>query len=633
MKVLIIKLAAMGDVLRTTSILPSLKNKYKNSEIWWITEEKSRPLLFNNNYVSRVFSYNEKNIDFLHTKRFDFVINLDEDYEACALASRINKEKIAGLYLDNGKIVPTLSAKELYDMSALGEKPKNDKLKAENKKTYQQIMHEIIEVKPHNSEIILNLTENQEKFGQSFKRRYNICDGDLIIGLNTGSGERWFAKRWNVENTAKLAELLHKKLNAKIILFGGPDEIERNNQIISRAKVPIINTGCGNNLFEFPALINICNLFVTSDSLGLHIALALKRKIISLFGPTSMQEIEIYGLGNKLKPKKKVCCFYKNECFSKPRCIDTIKPEEVFENIQKLLKEKVSIIITSFHEPLLEKSIQGFLNQKINHEHEIILISPDKEAKELAEKYKKNNVKYFFDPGKGKSYALNLIFKELKSDILIFTDADVYVSDNSVNEIIKKFRDPKIGVVTGRVVSANEKDERYGYWSHLLADAGAHKIRKELYEKGKFLECSGYLFAFRNNIIKEMPLDVAEDTYIPYLFYYKGYKIGYVENAKVFVKNPDNFKDWLKQRKRTSKAHETLGKYIDVKTVPRVKSFKNEIFKGTISALTYPKNFREFNWTIGLFIARLYMWLNVFYDTKIKRKHYKDAWERVESTK
>ena len=71
------------------------------------------------------------------------------------------------------------------------------------------------------------------------------------------------------------------------------------------------------------------------------------------------------------------------------------------------------------------------------------------------------------------------------------------------------------------------------------------------------------------------------------------------------------------------------------KALPSTSFVRNSKYYTTDELLveTYSKNFREFNWTIGLFIARLYMWLNVFYDTKIKRKHYNDAWERVESTK
>tara|TARA_Y100000034_G_scaffold130667_1_gene189635 strand:- start:824 stop:1696 length:873 start_codon:yes stop_codon:yes gene_type:complete len=289
----------------------------------------------------------------------------------------------------------------------------------------------------------------------------------------------------------------------------------------------------------------------------------------------------------------------------------------------------ISIIVTSFREPNLERCILSLVNQKTNHAYEIVVISPDRESENLCDKY---DIRYFFDPGKGKSYALNLIFKEIKSEFLIFTDGDVFVSNNVVEEFMRNFEDFKVGVITGRPIPLDKRDSMLGYWSHLLFDAGAHLIRKKLSEEGKFLECSGYLFGFRN-VLKKIPLDVAEDAYIPYWFYFRNYKIIYAESAKVFVKNPNNLKDWLLQRKRTSKAHETLEKYLDVKSVPRVKSFKNEVVKGTLAALSYPRNFREFNWTIGLFIARFYMWLNVFYDTKFKGKHYTDAWERSESTK
>ena len=287
----------------------------------------------------------------------------------------------------------------------------------------------------------------------------------------------------------------------------------------------------------------------------------------------------------------------------------------------------ISIIITSFNDPNLEKAIISILDQKINYKYELIVVAPDKEAEKLSKKYK---IKYFKDPGIGKSYALNLLLKTLKSEILILTDGDVYLNNNSINEIMELFKDEKIGVVTGRVVSLNKKDDMLGYWSNLLADNGAHKIRKKLFKQGKFLECSGYLFAFRNKI-KEFPLDVAEDTIIPYMFYIKNYKIGYAEKAIVYVKNPDNFKDWLKQRKRTAKAHETLLKYYP--NLPRVKSFWNEIKFGFFAALSYPKTIKEMYWTILLFFARAYMWILTLIESKLLKKQYQDAWERVHSTK
>src|SRR3989344_2162465 len=129
--------------------------------------------------------------------------------------------------------------------------------------------------------------------------------------------------------------------------------------------------------------------------------------------------------------------------------------------------------------------------------------------------------------------------------------------------------------------------------------------------------------------------DVAEDTVIPYLFFKKGFKIAYAENAKVYVKHPDNFKDWVKQKKRVASAHLKLKKYYP--DFPKVKSFFNEVFEGiSFKVWKYPKNLKEFYWTLSLYPVRLYMWMSLFYDNKFRKKEYKDGWREdlaVESTR
>ena len=294
----------------------------------------------------------------------------------------------------------------------------------------------------------------------------------------------------------------------------------------------------------------------------------------------------------------------------------------------------LSIVVTSFKEPLIYRAIEAILHQKISDDYELVVADPDEKTKKIVDHYKKNypQIRYFKDPGKGKSFALNMLFKELKGKIWVFTDGDVFLDNGSINAMVKQFDDEKMGCVCGRVVCENPRYTLYGYWGKLLADCGAHRIRKELASKGQFLECSGYLFAFRNNgVVKEIPLDVAEDSIIPYYFWKKGYKIGYAQNTRVFVKNPTNMKDWLKQRKRTANAHTKLTYYEP--DFPKVKSFKNEVFKGMRWIWGYPKNLKEFTWTIGLMFVRLYMWISLYYDLKVKKTGYTDGWERSESTK
>lgn len=294
----------------------------------------------------------------------------------------------------------------------------------------------------------------------------------------------------------------------------------------------------------------------------------------------------------------------------------------------------ISIIITSFKEPnTIGKAIDCFLKQKISQKYEIIVTAPDKETLDIAKAYsrKYKEVKLFKDPGKGKSYALNQLFKKIKGEIIILSDGDVFVSENSVSEILNLFADKKVGCVAGRPVPMEDKKTKYGYWANFLFDS-ANNLRKSLKKENKFLECSGYLWAFRNNIIPSIPLDVAEDAVVPYMFYEKGYKIDYSENALVYVKNTNNWKDWMSQKIRTSKAHETLDKYVNTNKIPRTKTFLNEL-KGAFSLFIYSHSPKEFYWSIQLAFARLYMWIKVLFEVHIKRKYHSDNWERVDSTK
>ena len=247
MNILIIKTGALGDVLRTSFIAQALKDKYekRNPKIFWLTHKNAKPFFINNHYVDYILSLENK--EKLKKKSFDLVINLEEDKESCKFACSLEYNKIIGFIYKNNKILSTLEAKEWFDMSALGKKPQNDILKIKNKKTHRQIMAEIIGIKNWRKyEPFLRLTQNQRKITKDFLRIHNLSRTDLIMGINTGSADRWL-KHLSVKKTVRLIDKIYKKYNAKILLFGGPNEIERNREISKLTKSPIIITGCGND--------------------------------------------------------------------------------------------------------------------------------------------------------------------------------------------------------------------------------------------------------------------------------------------------------------------------------------------------------------------------------------------------
>lgn len=294
----------------------------------------------------------------------------------------------------------------------------------------------------------------------------------------------------------------------------------------------------------------------------------------------------------------------------------------------------ISIIITAYKEErTIGKAISAFLEQNIKGKYEILIVCPDKETKKVVDSFsrKYKQVKHVQDPGEGKPIALNNAFKIAKGDILILSDGDVFVDKDCVAEIMKHFKNNEIGAVSGRPISINPRDNMLGYWSHLLTDAGAHSTRLERARKGKFIVCSGYLFAMRK-LLDKIPVDaLADDAVMSYMVWQKSYKIEYAPKARVYVKYPTTFKDWILQKKRSAGGYNQIKDYFD--KVPKMRSFSREALFGWYKAIAYASSLKEFVWTLMLFFARLWLWILIYYEINLKKTQFSKVWKRVESTK
>ncbi len=290
----------------------------------------------------------------------------------------------------------------------------------------------------------------------------------------------------------------------------------------------------------------------------------------------------------------------------------------------------ISIIITACkEEKTISKAIESILKNKIQEEFEILVVAPDKETLNKAQEFSINNrIILIQDPGKGKPAALNLAFKRAKGDILILTDGDVFIGTDSIKPILEKFRDKKIGAVSGRPVSLNDKKSMLGFWSHLLTDIADSRRKKAILLKKKFV-CSGYLYAMRAGVVPEIPEEtLSDDGFISHLIYKKGYKIGYSPNSLVYVKFPTNLKDWIKQKKRSAGGYNQIKKW----TKAEIRSFSKES-AGLFQVFKYHKNIKEFFYTILLIFTRIYLWAIIFKDINLKKKSLKKMWLRIDSTK
>jgi heptosyltransferase-2 len=351
-KILIIKLESAGDVLRTTPLLRSLKKRYPESFISWVVGKDAVSVLERNPYIDRLLIFNHLTTLRLLAEKFNLVLSLDKAVEAAALASLCQADEKLGYGLSKeGKIYPINHEAKYSFFSGLS----NDLKFHINKKTYQQIIFELARIPYKNEEYIFHLSEEALTYVRNFFMANGINENDLVVGLNTGCGPTFENKKWTVEGFVGLADRLMMELRAKVILLGGPLEKERNKEIKRLIKGKVIHTGCDNNLDRFAAFINFCKILVTGDTVALHIAIALKRPVVAIFGPTCPQEIDLYGRGEKVVSKIECAPCYKNSCERIPNCMDLIEINQVFDAISRLSMEFKLEINSAKQQKLWEK--------------------------------------------------------------------------------------------------------------------------------------------------------------------------------------------------------------------------------------------------------------------------------------
>ena len=304
-KVLIIKLGysetldgeigmitSLGDVLRSTVLL----HLYKGAHVTWLVDENAFQLLKGNSFIHRILSYNITSILQLQSERFDTVINLEKVPGLCAFSDSLNAWRRYGFRFDpeNGVALAYDGSQHVLEICM------DTEYKKKTQKYWEEILFEMVGAKWQGESSLLG-----------YKPKSSVIHD---IGFNYDVGKKWPNKAWPMEYWKELERLIGNKFT--ISWQQGLKDIE-----------------------EYFEWINSCRIIVTNDSLGIHIAYALNKKIIALFGPTLEAEMYIPD-GIKLIPRVDYNCIpcLKPRCIQSKSCMNYIEPEEVYETIKNILK-------------------------------------------------------------------------------------------------------------------------------------------------------------------------------------------------------------------------------------------------------------------------------------------------------
>ncbi len=315
---LIIKLGAIGDVIRTTALLRRIWQLHAHAEIWWLTRTPG----IVPSKVDYILNFDLSSVLILRQTPFDVIYNLDKDKEACALMNTLTGKEKRGFCLINGKAAPIDRLAEHKFLTGIW-----DDLSKKNKKSYQEEIFEICDLTFSGEEYILDI--GREDYD------WPIAENKKVVGLNTGCGSRWTSRLWRDGNWVRLAGLLLKE-GYEVLLLGGEEEHEKNSAIAGLSQAKYFGYF---SLQKFISLVDRCDLVVSAVTMAMHIVIALKKKLILFNNIFNPYEFELYNRGEIIEPGIECKCFYKGTCTEKIKCMDTITPEKVFGICKKWLTQ------------------------------------------------------------------------------------------------------------------------------------------------------------------------------------------------------------------------------------------------------------------------------------------------------
>lgn len=322
-KILIIKLGAMGDVIRTTPLVVRYRKMYGDVHFTWLT---LFPDVLPKENVQEIYTPEAFALLKIKGRHYDIAINLDKDEEACMLLDQVDANEKYGFSWKDGHLSAATPAANHKIMTGLF-----DHISIKNTKSYLEEIFEICHLDFQKEEYLLNYNK---KIAEDWKEKFaKKAEGRKIVGLNTGCGNRWLTRLWPDEYWEQFINSLDQT-KVLPILLGGPQENEKNTQLAEKTGAWYPGTF---PLETFISLTANLDAVVTQVSMMMHIAVGHKTPMVLMNNIFNKHEFEMYGRGVIVEPETGCDCYFGNSCSRERSCMYDMKPETIKTELMKLI--------------------------------------------------------------------------------------------------------------------------------------------------------------------------------------------------------------------------------------------------------------------------------------------------------
>jgi ADP-heptose:LPS heptosyltransferase len=346
-KILILRLSAVGDVLRTLLAVKALKENYPSSHIVWIVEEPSKSLLESQPEIDEVILFPRRRwvegiksprkmwrtmgeawrfILDIRRSRFDVVLDFHGIFKSGLLS-----------FLSGSPVRVGFDRRTSREGSFLFS---NVRVKLPQqrmnrfRKSFALLKAMDLEIKDFKYR--LYIPPKDCEYVESFFNTLSVKFKRPWIAIHPGTSPKTLNKRWMPDRYARLADRLIRDLNATIIFTWGPDELEQVKGIQKEMEESSVLGPETESLTQLGEIYRRCNLYVGGDTGPMLIAAIMGIPTVVIFGGTDPVLYE--PLGHHINVVKEVGC---NPCrewsCSEVTCLEAISVDDVFKATREIL--------------------------------------------------------------------------------------------------------------------------------------------------------------------------------------------------------------------------------------------------------------------------------------------------------
>lgn len=335
MKILIVKLGAVGDVVHTLPALHSLRKSFPEAFIAWVVERKSMEVITGNSDLDEVIIFERKELQ--------RIFKADGLFAAYRFFREF-ADKLKGYNFDlvidfqtllkSGIITLSSGAKKRIGFDKWREMNKlftNYRIKAVSAHTVDKYL-ELVDAaggKPDASPVKIAYSSEDASYVDKFLSEKALA-GRPWVAINPGAS--WTSKLWPVERFAALCDIM-EDFEIPVVVIWGPGEEPLVDAIVGATRSSMLNVAPSTSIKQLACLLERSSLYVGGDTGPMHMAVAMGTPVVGIFGPSDPQRNGPYGEGHMILQADIDCIkCWKKSC-STMECMKNVSSEDVADAV------------------------------------------------------------------------------------------------------------------------------------------------------------------------------------------------------------------------------------------------------------------------------------------------------------